>query len=122
MQLPFDRLNRLAGPPDQPALERRDDDDIETVDAMAGSIDDGWDPPPLIVSFDHGDLNVEDGNHRIEGLRRSGRDRYWAIIAFDDEQQRRAFCEQTLDNVEGTLHEFGQLLVVNGLGAGRRAA
>lgn len=92
IELPFDELNRLAGPPDQPTLDRLDDDDIETVEGMADSIDDGWQPPPLIVSInDHGEFEVEDGNHRIEGLRRSGHDRYWALVGFDDEAQRDDF-------------------------------
>lgn len=93
VELPFDRLNRLAGPPDQPTLERLDDDDLETVDDMADSIDEGWEPAPLIVSFEDGEFTVEDGNHRVEGLRRSGRDRYWSLIGFDDENQLQAYLD-----------------------------
>ena len=89
VELPFDELNRLAGPPDQPTLDRLDDDDLETVEGMADSIRDGWQPPPLVVSINHADaFEVEDGNHRIEALRRTGAERYWALVGFDDEAQR----------------------------------
>ncbi len=91
IELSFDELNRLAGPPDQPTLERLDEDDIEKVGGMADSIDDGWAPAPLIVSFKNGECTVEDGNHRVEGLRRSDRDRYWSLIGFDDEAQMAEF-------------------------------
>lgn len=94
VELEFDHLHRLAGPADQPTLKRLTDDDLETVEGMADSVEDGWDPPPLIVSVDDdGRLVVEDGNHRTEGLRRAGHDRYWSIVGFDDDAQRAAFFE-----------------------------
>jgi ParB-like nuclease domain len=98
LRLPFDQLNRLAGPPDQPTAARLNDDDLETVEEMNESISDGWEPPPLIVSYRDSELVVEDGNHRIEGLRRRGFSDYWAVIGFDNEQQRHDFhaeVEQT---------------------------
>lgn len=96
VELPFDELNRLAGPPDQPTLDRLDDDDLDTVEGMVDSLEDGWQPPPIIVSLNAaGEFDVEDGNHRIEGLRRSGRTRYWSIIGFEDDEQRRRFVDET---------------------------
>lgn len=92
-ELRFDELHRLAGPPDQPTLERLDDDDLDTVEDMGESIEEGWDPPPLIVSWNDGQLVVEDGNHRIEGLRRAGRTSYWSILGFDDDRQHRDFVD-----------------------------
>lgn len=97
IELPFDRLNRLAGPPDQPTLDRLDDDDLETVEEMAESLDDGWEPAPLVVSYRDDQLVVEDGNHRIEGLRRSGRTTYWSVVGFDDADQRADFVERYVD-------------------------
>lgn len=82
--LPFDQLHRLAGPPDQPTLGRLDEDDLETVDAMAESIDYGWDPAPLVVSYRNGQFIVEDGNHRTEGLRRAGETGYWCVVCAED--------------------------------------
>ena len=88
VQLPFDQLHRLAGPPDQPTLGEFDrDDDHERVEEMAESIEDeDWEPAPLVVTLDdHDQYKVEDGNHRIEGLRRAGKREYWAVVGFADE-------------------------------------
>ena len=94
VELDFDHLHRLAGPADQPTLERLTDEDIDTVEGMAESVEEGWEPPPLIVSIDDkAQLLVEDGNHRTEGLRRAGHQQYWSIVGFDDEAQRTAFVE-----------------------------
>jgi hypothetical protein len=94
MRLSFDQLHRLAGPPDQPTVARLNDDDLDTVEDMDESIDDGWEPPPLIVSYRDSELIVEDGNHRIEGLRRRGLSDYWALVGFDDDLQRHQFFAQ----------------------------
>jgi hypothetical protein len=94
LRLPFDRLHRLAGPPDQPTVTRLNDDDLDTVEEMNESIEDGWEPPPLIVSYRDSQLVVEDGNHRIEGLRRCGLSDYWALIGFDNDQQREEFSAE----------------------------
>lgn len=94
VELPFDELHRLAGPPDQPTLGEFDDgDDNERVEEMEESIEDeDWEPAPLIVTIDdEGQYRVEDGNHRIEGLRRAGRDRYWAVVGFADQAERDRF-------------------------------
>lgn len=93
VRLRFNELHRLAGPPDQPVLERLDDDDLETVEGMEESIDDGWEPAPVIVSAKDDQLVLEDGNHRIEGLRRAGRHNYWALVCFEDEASRERFVE-----------------------------
>ena len=89
----FDRLHRLAGPADQPTLERLTDDDIETVEGMEESIEEGWEPGPLVASFSEDHLVLEDGNHRVEGLRRAGNDGYWTIIGFADEAERARYEE-----------------------------
>lgn len=86
LQIDFDRLHRLAGPPSQPTLERLDDDDLVTVESMQDSIDDGWNPPPFVVTWNGDHLVLEDGNHRIEGLRRNGHDRWWCIVGVRTER------------------------------------
>jgi hypothetical protein len=58
---------------------------------MSDSTEDGWEAPPLIVSYRDSQLVVEDDNHRIEGLRRCGHAEYWALVGFDDDDQRRTF-------------------------------
>ena len=92
--VPLDRLHRLAGPPDQPALGRFDQDDLERVEEMQESMEDGWEPPPAIVSYRDGQLVVEDGNHRIEGLRRAGHDRAWAVVGFEVVEDRDRFAAE----------------------------
>jgi hypothetical protein len=92
MLVPLHELNRLAGPPGEPVLCPVDDDEWrDDVDEMADGIEDGWEPPPLIVSFRDGQLVLEDGNHRVEGLRRAGAREAWAVINFDDPEQRDRF-------------------------------
>lgn len=97
VRLPFDEIHRLAGPPDQPTLERLDAEDLDTVESMRNSIDDGWEPAPLVVTYDDqlDHLVLEDGNHRVEGLRRAGKDDYWSIVGFRSEAARDAYDERT---------------------------
>jgi hypothetical protein len=97
VQVPFNQLNRLAGPPGEPALCPLEDHDLERVEGMEESIEEGWDPPPLIVSFRDGQLVLEDGNHRVEGLRRTGVREGWAVVCFDDPEDRDAFSVPTGD-------------------------
>ncbi len=92
--LPFDELHRLAGPPDEPTLARFDGDDLDTVEEMNDSIEDGWEPPPVVVTCRDTQLVVEDGNHRIEGMRRAGRTEGWAIVAFDDAEDAERFSQE----------------------------
>ena len=91
--LPVNRLQRLAGPAEDPVLCPVDDDYWDDrVDDMAERIDDDdWEPSPVIVAYRGGDLVLEDGNHRVESLRRVGRDEVWAIVGFENEADRAAF-------------------------------
>lgn len=92
VRVPTARLNRLAGPPGEPVLvpvaedEWRDD-----VEDLAEKVDDGWEPPPVIASYRDGELQLEDGNHRVEGVRRTGEDEVWTIIGFDSEEDRQRY-------------------------------
>ncbi len=90
--VPTNRLERLAGPPDAPVLCPVDEDFWrDDVDDLAERIEDRWEPPPVIVSYRDGHLALEDGNHRVEGLRRAGRHDAWAVIGFEDPQERDRF-------------------------------
>jgi hypothetical protein len=92
IELPLDRLHRLAGPEGQPVLRVVDDDEWrDDVEEMRDQIEDGWEPPPLIVSYRNGQLVLEDGNHRVESLRRAGELTGWAVVAFDHADQRDRF-------------------------------
>jgi hypothetical protein len=93
VQLPLDQLHRLAGPPDAPVLcavsEEYWGDD---VDDMREKIEDGWEPPPVIVTYRDGQLVLEDGNHRVESLRQSGERRFWAVVGFESAAERDRFA------------------------------
>ncbi len=92
VQLPIDRLNRLAGPSDQPVLEPTDDDEWrDDVADMAERIEGGWEPPPVVVTYRDDQLVLEDGNHRVEGLRRAGIDQAWSVVNFLDPDERDRF-------------------------------
>lgn len=92
LQLPLNRLHRLAGPPDEPVLCPVDEEYWDDrVDDMAERIEGGWEPSPVIVSYRNGQLVLEDGNHRVESLRRAGRRETWAIIGFENDTDRDLF-------------------------------
>ena len=90
--VPLDRLHRLAGPPDAPVLCAVDEDYWgDNVDEMEQKVEEGWEPPPVVVTYRDGQLILEDGNHRVESIRRTGTRETWAVIAFDNPQDRNNF-------------------------------
>jgi ParB-like nuclease domain len=93
VRVPLDRLNRLAGPPGEPVLVPLDDDDWgDDVEEMEEKVEEeGWEPPPVIVTHRDGQLLLEDGNHRVESLRRAGKRETWAVINFPDAEARDRF-------------------------------
>ena len=93
LRLPISRLHRLAGPPGEPVLCPVDDDYWrDDVEEMAEQIDEeGWTPPPVIVTLQGEQLVLEDGNHRVEGLRRAGEEEAWAIVGFETAEDRDRF-------------------------------
>lgn len=95
--LPFDQLHRLAGPPGDPVLCPIDDDEWwrDSVQDLAEKIDDGLQPSPVVVSKRGDQLVLEDGNHRVEALRRAGHRESWAVIGFDDAAERDRFVERS---------------------------
>ena len=98
IELPLEKLNRLAGPPGDPVLCPVDDEYWdERVDAMDELAERGWDPPPVIVSYRNGEFVLEDGNHRAEGVRRAGRRVVWAVVGFAERDTRDRFGEQWVD-------------------------
>lgn len=94
-RLRIDELNRLAGPPGEPVLCPVDedywDDRVDNIDELA---EEGWEPPPVVVSYRDGELVLEDGNHRVEGLRRAGNTEVWAVVGFESEQDRDRFVAE----------------------------
>jgi hypothetical protein len=93
VEVPIDRLNRLAGPPDAPVLCPVDEDYWDDrVDDMEQKVEKGWEPPPVIVTTKGDQLVLEDGNHRVEGIRRTGEQTTWAIIGFASSEERDDFA------------------------------
>lgn len=93
VRLPIGRLHRLAGPPEDPVLCAVDDDYWrDDVDELAERIDDGdVEPPPVVVMLRNGQLMLEDGNHRVEALRRAGEEHAWGVVGFESETDRDGF-------------------------------
>jgi hypothetical protein len=93
VELPIDQLHRLAGPAGSPVLCPVSEDEWdERVDDLEQRVGDGWLPPPVIVTFRGDQLVLEDGNHRVEGLRRTGATTAWAVVGFEDPAARDRFA------------------------------
>jgi hypothetical protein len=58
---------------------------------MEESVEQGWEPPPLLAEFQKGKLLLQDGNHRFEALVRAGASSAWVLVYFDDPDERDAF-------------------------------
>lgn len=98
VELPIDELPRLAGPEGDPVLEEVDEDYWrDDVDDLAQRIDGGMEAPPVVVSHRDGALYLEDGNHRVEALRRAGATHAWAVVGFEDEAGRDRFIARSDD-------------------------
>ena len=96
VQLRLDELARLAGPPGAPVLEVVDDDDWrDDVDDLAARIEAGTEPAPVVATYGDDQLVLEDGNHRVEALRRAGRDTTWGVVGFDTTEARDRFVERS---------------------------
>ena len=100
IRFPLDRLTPMAGPDEDevvvPVAKEEWESDVED---MEDSIEEGWHPPPLLVSHHDGQFFLEDGNHRCETLRRTGATSAWTILLFDDEMERDRFLEEHGDTV-----------------------
>jgi hypothetical protein len=99
VQLPLDQLNRLAGPPGDPVLCPVDEDYWDDrVDALDKLAKEGQDPPPVIVAYRSDQFTLEDGNHRVEAVRRAGRRTTWAVVGFAQQEERDRFTVESSDS------------------------
>ena len=95
VELPLDQLHRLAGPPGDPVLCPVDDDYWDDrVDDMDKLAEEGWDPPPVVVAYRDRQLVLEDGNHRVESVRRAGRRTTWAVVGFAEREEYDRFTSE----------------------------
>lgn len=91
----LDRLTPMAGPDGDDVIVPVAKEDWESdVEDMGHSIEQGWHPPPLIVSHRDGKYFLEDGNHRCETLLRAGTTQAWTILLFADEMERDRFLNE----------------------------
>jgi hypothetical protein len=51
----------------------------------------------VVVTYGDDQLMVEDGNHRLEAIRRAGDDKAWAIVGFESEADLTAFVAKSDD-------------------------
>ena len=91
----LDRLTPMAGPDESRVVVPVAKEDWESdVERMEHSLEEGWHPPPLLVSHRDGKFYLEDGNHRYETLRRSGATHAWTILLFHDGTERDRFLQR----------------------------
>ncbi len=98
VRLPIDQLVRLAGPEDDALVPIEEEEWEEDVEGMEEALEEGWEPPPLLVEYQDGKLLLQDGNHRYEALQRAGDTQAWVLIYFGDPDIRDAF----VGSLEGT--------------------
>ncbi len=91
LRFPLDRLERMAGPEDDVECPVDDDEWEDDIDGMEDSLDDGWEPPPLLVQCADDQLLLQDGNHRYEAMTRAGESSGWVLVYFPDEAGRDRF-------------------------------
>jgi hypothetical protein len=92
LHLELSELTQLAGPEDEDVLVTVPPDEWEhDVEAMEESVEQGWEPPPLLAEYQDGQLLLQDGNHRFEALQRAGETHAWVLIWFTDEADRDRF-------------------------------
>ena len=95
IEVALDQLERLAGPEEDEVLVPIDEREWEgDVERMEASIEEGWEPPPLLAEHQDGRLLLQDGNHRYEALKREGARSAWVLVFFDDPAARDAFVKE----------------------------
>lgn len=96
LKLELARLRPMAGPNEGEGVVLIDEDEWEhDIQQMEDHLEEGWAPPPLLVSYHDGGLFLEDGNHRYESLLRTGETHAWAIVWFLNESDRAGFINPT---------------------------
>jgi hypothetical protein len=91
IRVPLDELVRLAGPEDDALVPIEPGEWEGDVEDMEESLDEGWEPPPLLAEHQDGRLLLQDGNHRYEALVRAGETDAWVLVYFDNPRDRDQF-------------------------------
>ena len=94
ISLELDQLTPMAGPDlSRVAVPVPREVWESDVEAMEHSLEEGWRPPPLLVSHRDGKYYLEDGNRRYETLRRNGATQAWSILLFANQAERDRYLE-----------------------------
>jgi hypothetical protein len=91
IEVRLDELERLAGPEADALVPIAPDEWEGDVGDMEESLDEGWEPPPLLAEYQAGRLLLQDGNHRYEALSRANADTAWVLVFFADADERDTF-------------------------------
>lgn len=90
--VPLDELHRMAGPPGHPVLQPVAEDEWrDDVADLADDVEAGDEVAPVVAVHEDGRMKLEDGNHRVEALRRAGEAKAWTVVGFSDEAARDEF-------------------------------
>jgi hypothetical protein len=89
--LELDALTPLAGPDDEVIVPIDEEEWEDDVGDMVEALEEGWEPPPMLVSHRNGNLYLEDGNHRHETLQRAGERHGWAVVCFESPEELDRF-------------------------------
>lgn len=74
------QFTRCCGPEDSMKYFEPREAFESRVHAMVEAVQDGWEMPPLIIKYSGDTYELNDGNHRLEALKRLGFERYWIIL------------------------------------------
>lgn len=76
----LDKLKRCCGPEPEIQFVVPADGWENHISYFQSLIRNGWNMPPLIAYNEGNYLLVNDGNHRLEAMRREGIEKCWVII------------------------------------------
>ncbi|MBK1812736.1 ParB N-terminal domain-containing protein [Clostridium sp. YIM B02505] len=76
----LDKLRRCCGPEANMEYFNPSEEWEVEINKFRRLIKDGWNMPPLIAQHEGKDLKVNDGNHRMEAMKREGIEKCWVII------------------------------------------
>lgn len=96
IEVELDDLVRLAGPEDDVLVPIDTGEWEGDVGEMQESLDQGWEPPPLLAEYQDGRLLLQDGNHRYEALTRAAARTAWVLVFFGDRAERDEFARSSL--------------------------
>lgn len=92
---PIDKLKILMGPDESFRYFEDPDKFNSRIDSMVESLKQGWKPVPFIATKDlwNEGLELNDGAHRAEALKRFGVKKYPTIFYFKDQYALDSFVE-----------------------------